>query len=371
MFAGGGSGGHVYPTLAVIEALKKHFPELDVPVEMTRVGPNDGYGVLFENKGVEVALIAGAKIRRYFSLSNVIDVPKFFIAIIQAFFKLYFIMPDVIFSKGGTGALPVVLAGAWYRIPIVVHESDAQPGLTNLTSARFAKKVLVSFDRTKNSFDPQKTEVTGTPIRDELLGLRTTKQLAKETIGFSGSDPLVVVLGGSQGSTRINEFLLENLGEVLKLTQVMHQTGVANFVLVQKLSRAVLMDESFKNRYQPINYFEDNMATALNAADLVITRPGSNTLSEIAAFALPAIVIPIKESANDHQRMNAYEFSKNGAAIVIEESNLLPGIFLPQLKKLVEDADLRAKMSAASQQFYVPDAADKIAQAILIVGVKS
>src|SRR5262249_22257547 len=158
------------------------------------------------------------------------------IGILQAFFKLYFIMPDVIFSKGGTGALPVVLAGWFYRIPVVIHESDARPGLTNLASARFARKIFVSFERALNYFAKDRTELVGTPLRNELFANLTTKPLAKEALGFGQDAFLTVILGGSQGSTRINDFILTNLTEIIKLTQVFHQTGVGNLSEVQKLS---------------------------------------------------------------------------------------------------------------------------------------
>jgi len=371
VFAGGGSGGHVYPTIGVIEALHKKATELDVPLRMVRMGPRDGFDTLFTNQGVAISPIMTGKVRRYAALANFIDIPKLFIGFLQALFKLFFIMPDVIFSKGGTGALPVVVAGWFYRIPVAIHESDTKPGLTNLFSARFAKKVFVGYEGAAHYFNAAKTEVVGTPIRTELTADKTTKALAKETLGFASSEPLTLILGASQGSTRLNDFILANLGELIKVTQIMHQTGTANFAEVQKLSRAALMDGSFKNRYQPIGYFEKSMGLALTAADVVVARPGANTIAEIAAFGVPAILIPIAESANGHQRVNAYDFAKNGAAVVIEEPNLLPGIFLSELKTILGDPDRLAKMSAASTKFFIPDAAEKIAQGLFLLAAKS
>jgi len=369
VFAGGGSGGHVYPTLAVIEALRKRFEEIGLPLRMIRMGPRDGYEVLFGNQGVEDSPVVAGKIRRYASIMNLIDIPKFGIGLLQALFKLYAIMPDVVFSKGGSGAFPVVLAAWFYRIPVVIHESDAQPGMNNITSSRFAKKVFVSFERAAKYFDPGKVEVSGTPVRTELLGERVSRAVAREELGFSGSNPLTLILGGSQGSARINNFILANLKDISGITQVLHQTGVANLVEVQKLSRAALIDGEFKNRYLPVGYFEENLKFALIAADLVIARAGSNTVAEIAAFGVPAILIPLAESANDHQRINAYEFAKGGAGIVIEEANLLPGIFLAELKKVLQDEALHTKMTAASAEFFMPGAAEKIAQALIKIGM--
>lgn len=365
VFAGGGSGGHVYPALAVIESLRDALAKLNVPPRLIRMGPSDGYEVLFQQYGVMVSPIVSGKIRQYSSLQNILDLPKFFVGFLQALFKLYMLMPDAIFSKGGTGALPVVIAGWFYRIPIVIHESDATPGRTNVASARFAKKIFVSFAHAASYFNPKKTEVVGTPVRDELLAEKIEKAAAKEALGFNKADPLMLILCGSQGSVRVNEFVLENLGELTKMTQVLHQAGVANLTEVERLSRAVLVDESFRNRYHAVGYLEDDLATALAAADIIISRAGSNTIFEAAASGLPAILIPLPESKNDHQRANAYEFAKSGGAVVIEEANLLPGIFLNQLRAILTDQDVRAKMSAASRAFFVPDAADKIALEIL------
>ena len=366
VLTGGGSGGHVYPLIAVAEALEKRVIELKLPTELIYIGPKDAYGGLFASHGIHTRYIFAGKIRRYFSLQNIIDLPKFILGFVQALFTLYFIMPDVIFSKGGTGALPVILAGWFYRIPVVIHESDARPGLTNLTSARFAKKIYTSFKSAAYYFNPKRTEVSGAPMRTELLAGRTTRELAKETLNFDPQQPLTLILGGSQGSTRINNFILENLTAILKDTQVLHQTGVGNFREVQKLSHAVLIDMPTQSRYQPVNYFDKNLAVALTAADLVITRSGSGTLFELAAFGDPALLIPLPEAANDHQRLNAYEIAEAGGAIVIEETNLLPGIFLPQLKGILDNAELRAKMSAAATQFFTPGAAEKIAAGIIL-----
>jgi len=372
VFAGGGSGGHVYPTLAVFEALIKRFSEIGLRFRAIRMGPRDGYDPLFANHGAIIAPIAAGKVRRYASLANLIDIPKFFIGFLQALWKLYFIMPEVIFSKGGVGALPVVVAGWFYRIPVVLHESDAQPGVNNLTSARFAKKVFVSFERAAKFFDAKKVAVVGTPLRTELFAERTAKPLAKETLGFDASSPLTLVLGGSQGSSRINNFILTQAQDMLAATQILHQTGVANLAEVQKLAHAATFDESFKTRYQAVGYFlnngRDTMGLALAAADLVIARAGSGSIAEISAFGIPAILIPLAESANDHQRINAYEFAKGGGAVVIEEANLLPGIFMGEIKKFFGDEAVRAKMSEASAKFFIPGAAEAIAQELIAQG---
>jgi len=360
VMTGGGSGGHIYPLLAVAEALQKKSQEMRFACELAYFGPKDSYAPLFAAQGILIRPIMAGKVRRYFSLQNLLDIPKFVIGWIQALWQLYVYMPDVVFSKGGAGSLAVVFAAWFYRIPVAIHESDAVPGLNNAHAARFARKIFVSFAAALEKFPKEKVMMTGVPVRAALLENRTTTELAKESLGFSSSHPLVLVIGGSQGSIRINNFILENLPAILKETQLLHQTGVANFLEVQKLSRAALIDEQPANRYVPVNYFTDNLATAYTAADLIVGRGGSSVF-EFAAFGKPAILIPLEESANDHQRADAYAFAETGAGVVIEEANLLPGIFLQQIHTILGNAELRAKMGAASHEFFLPNAAETIA----------
>ena len=365
VFTGGGSGGHIYPLLAVAEALQAKCDQLHALVEFSYLGPKDAYSALLSQRGIPVYPVASGKMRRYFSIDNFLDGPKFVIGFFQALWKLYFIMPDVVFSKGGTGALPVVVAAWFYRIPVAIHDSDAQPGLTNITSGRFATRVFLSFARAAAFFRADKVEVTGSPLRTELLGERVSREAAKEIMGFDKTQPLVLIIGGSQGAQRINEFVLANLPQFISMTSVLHQTGAGNFADVEKLSRAALANVPITYRYVPTEYIGGgDMATALTAADVVVARSGSS-VCEFASFGLPAILIPLSTSANDHQRVDAYEFAATGAAIVIEEANLLPGIFFAQLTNILTDADLRVKMSAASSAFFIPGAADKIADELM------
>lgn len=374
LLTGGGSGGHIYPLLAVSEALTNVALENKLSVEVRYLGPNDEYGRLFINSGIGAQTIASARVRRYFSLANVLDLPKFLIGFFQALFKVYWFMPDAVFSKGGTGALPVILAAWFYRIPIMIHESDAKPGLTNLASARFAKRIAVSFEYALQYFDPQKAAWVGTPLRRNLLIERMSLERAKEELGFDSQKPLTIVIGGSLGSTRINEFVLANLEALTKETQILHQTGRSNYESVEKLARTALLSAPLKtgvpNRYLALPYLDEStQKKALTAADLIVSRAGSGTISEIAAFAKPSILIPLPESANDHQRLNAFEYAKTGAAVVIEEGNLLGGVFMTQLRAILGNPDIMNKMSLASSRFFKPQAAEIVAEEIIRLAV--
>ena len=365
---GGGTGGHIYPLIAVVEKLERIAIEKKVYMEIRYFGPSDMFRPALEDAGVKISPVLAGKVRRYFSFLNLIDVPKIAIGFVQALFKMYWFMPDVLFSKGGSGAFSVVLAAWFYRIPIIIHDSDAQPGLNNLFSARFAKRIAVSFERALDYFEPKKTACVGNPVRSFLLSDKPDQALAKGKLGFDSEKSLVLFWGGSQGAKRLNDLVIADLKNLIKETQILHQTGIANFSEVQNLSKSAA-PEIFSNKekisYLPVPYLEPaELKLALAAADLVVARAGSN-IFEIAAFSKPAILIPLAESANDHQRVNAYEFAKTGAAKVIEEANLLPGIFLSEIRDTLKNKELLGRMSLASGNFFKPQAAEVLAEEVL------
>lgn len=367
LLAGGGTGGHIYPLLAVAEQFKRDYPN---DVELHYVGDPGIFKSEFLNRGIVVHSVMSGKIRRYFSLLNLIDIPKTFIGLLQSFFVVYWLMPDVLFSKGGPGSVAAVVAAWFHRVPVLIHESDAVPGLSNLLSAKFAKKIAVSFESAAKYFIPPKLVRAGNPIRPGLLAQKMDTASAKETLGFSSETPLVLVLGGSQGSQKMNQYVVEVLKQLIPQTQILHQTGLQNFAEVKKMAEAAFLDIDvkleIKNRYQPMAYLDGvTMARALSAADLVIARAGSGTIFEIATFGKPSILIPLPSAANDHQRENAYAYSSTGAGIVVEEANFSASIFANQIIKFVTNADLMAKAGENALKFAKPEAAKILAEQIL------
>lgn len=357
LLTGGGSGGHVFPLVAVLDEIRR-FAGGDIKVSY--IGPRHKLNEEFEKREIKVYKILGAKLRRYFDLRNFIDVPKFFISFLQALFKLYFLMPDLVFSKGGTSALPVVLAARFYFIPVVIHESDSVPGLTNRLSAHFAKKVFISFRTAINYFSPKKTELVGNPIRLEILTNRVQNtEAAKTRIRFKPEEPLIVFLGGSQGAEHLNEFVFNNFKEIISFTQVFHQVGADNLNHAERLRNS-----SERYRYGGFLNAEE-IKSVLAAADVVVSRTGSGAIFEIASFGKPAILVPLPESAGDHQRVNAYEYERSGAAIVVEESNLSWGILKLEIEKILNESGLKEKMSQAALSFAKPEAAEMIVKRTL------
>ncbi|KKU15353.1 hypothetical protein A3A20_01710 [Candidatus Wolfebacteria bacterium RIFCSPLOWO2_01_FULL_45_19] len=360
---GGGSGGHIYPLIAVVEELQFLAVTLGMELDIRYFGDPGEYKELFAANGIRITRVASSKLRRYFSIMNVLDAFKFFIGIIQAWWKIFFFMPNVIFSKGGPGALPVILAGRFYRVMVVIHESDSIPGRTNSISAKFAARIAVSFSSAAKYFQErgfQNTALTGNPVRPSIFKNIPSQNYAKDSLGFDSSLSLILVLGGSRGALHLNNFVVDNMQTFTAKYQVLHQTGIKHYSRVLEQTKSMAGP-----RYKAVAYFDD-IKTVLSAADLVVSRAGAGSIFEIAAFGKPAILVPLPEDVvGGHQIRNAYDFANSGAAIVIEEENLLNSIFIAQVNKILDDPAKKTEMSEASKQFFKPNAGRVIAEEIL------
>jgi UDP-N-acetylglucosamine--N-acetylmuramyl-(pentapeptide) pyrophosphoryl-undecaprenol N-acetylglucosamine transferase len=359
VLAGGGTGGHIFPLIAVARQIKA----FDEEVKLIFIGPKTEFENIFlEGEGFEIKNILSGKIRRYFSLQNFIDIIKIPIGILQAFIYLFFEAPDIIFSKGGYGSFPTIIAGWFLRIPIIIHESDAVPGLTNRILAKFAKRILVSFPKTPY-FSVKKMLLVGNPIRLEILNGKRDEAI--QQFKLHNDRPILLVIGGSQGAQRINEKILSMLSQLLEKFEIIHQVGENNYRNFKKEIEANFPAESLQFYHVYPFLKEKEMANAYAVSDLIISRAGSGSIFEIAAVGKPSILIPLPEAAQNHQVENAYRYAQTGAAIVIEEKNFTPHLFLGKLKWLFNHPEELEKMSQAAKKFAKIDAAKKIAKIIL------
>lgn len=359
VFTGGGTGGHIFPILAIVREIKKNYP--DLKFRPYYIGPKpDKYILgLLEKEGIRIKEILSGKLRRYFSLENFLDIFKLPLGLIQAFFWLFVLTPDLVFSKGGYGSFPIAFWANIFGIPFFLHESDIVFGLASKIESKWAQEVFLSFPITK--FLPQsKGIVVGNPIRQEILG--GSKEEAKKIFGLKGDKPLVLILGGSQGAQKFNEVILEILPAFLKNFELIHQTGQKNFIEVKKEADAILTDEELKKNYHLFPFLEENfLRHGFGAADLIISRAGSGSIFEIAAVGKPAFLIPLPHAAQNHQLRNAYFFAEKGGGEVIEESNFNPYFLLTKLKHLFSRPDILIAMAENSQKFSRPIAAKVIA----------
>lgn len=369
LFTGGGTGGHLFPIIAVAREIKHIAEEKHIlNIQLYYIGPDDFARQEFKDEQIFSFAVWSGKIRRYVSWRNITDAFKLTIGILHAAWKLFVIMPDTIFSKGGYGAIPALVAGRIFRIPIIIHDSDAVPGVVSTWSGRFAKRIAVSYASAGAFFPREKTALTGVPVRKRILGGNPDE--ARELFGIYSKDPVLFFIGGSQGAQKINDALIGILSELLKTYEIIHQTGTVNYEDVWLETRSI-EEKAPKGKYHPIAFLvEPQLRAAYTIADLVISRASSG-IFEIAAAGKPSILIPIKKSAQDHQRENAYQYAKIGAAVVVEEDNLTPHLLLNEIEKLIGDRERLQKMSEAAQKFARVDAATLIAEEILKLGTHS
>jgi len=368
VFTGGGTGGHFYPIIAIAEAMR------DVVREKRLVEPKLYYlsatpfdeKALFENSITYISIPAG-KLRRYVSFQNVTDMFVTFAGTMKAIITLFRLYPDVVVGKGGYSSIPTICAARLLRIPIIIHESDAKPGRASLFAAKFAVKIAISYDSAAALFPEKvrdKIARTGIPIRKALM--RVEKEGARQYLGLEQDVPTVLILGGSQGSVRINEIVLSVLLDLVSFANVIHQTGPANFKNVQEISRVILTENSRKDRYHPFNYLNEvSLQRVAGVADIIVSRAGSNSIAEIGLWKKPAILIPIPESVSHDQRTNAYAYARTGAATVLEEENLTPHLFVSEIKSIIQDPERAKRMVKGAEGFTDPDAARILADEIL------
>lgn len=368
LFTGGGTGGHFYPIIAVAEAVNKIVKERKLLPPGLYYMADRAYDsrALFDN-GITFVSTPAGKLRRYFSLLNVLDIFKTAAGIIKSLWKVFRIYPDVIFGKGGYASFPALVAGRIFKIPVVIHESDSIPGKVNLWAGKFAEDIAVSYPEAARYFPAGKTAYTGNPLRQEIL--KPDVAGAYEFLKLEKGIPTIFILGGSLGSQIINESVLEVLPQLVERYQIIHQTGKANFSDVSKTAEVILTKSAHKDRYKPFDYLNDlGMKMSAGVATVVVSRAGS-TIFEIAAWGLPSIIIPIGEEVSHDQMKNAFNYVRSGAAIVIEEVNLTPHIMLSEIDRLVGDEARLSKMREATKTFARTDAADVIALKLLEIGL--
>jgi UDP-N-acetylglucosamine--N-acetylmuramyl-(pentapeptide) pyrophosphoryl-undecaprenol N-acetylglucosamine transferase len=283
--------------------------------------------------------------------------------IIQAFIIMFFTAPDVIISKGGYGSIPVVIAGWMLRIPIFMHESDAVPGMANRILSKFSEKIFVSFPASETEYFPKDKMIeAGNPIREGISS--GDKEFGKKQFEITNEKKIVLVLGGSQGSQRINGLMLDVLPEALKEFEIIHQTGKDDYLKIRNEASA-LVPKEFLKYYHPYFFLDDEeIKNAYAVTDCVVARAGAGTIFEIAAVKKPSILIPLSESAQNHQIKNAYAYASAGACIVVEEGNMTPHFFLEKVRTVLEPGNVE-KMGKAAEAFSRPLAGEMIAKYIM------
>jgi undecaprenyldiphospho-muramoylpentapeptide beta-N-acetylglucosaminyltransferase len=357
--AGGGTGGHVYPGLAVVQELiadRSLSVTEGKPVEVLYVG---GKG------GVEERLVARAGLR-------FVGVPAggvHGLAPWRAGWNLIKLMrgwggayrlgrrerPAALFATGGYASVPVALAAWVLRVPTLVYLPDIEPGLAVRVIACLSARVAVTVEDSRSYFSARKVVVTGYPVRAEFRGLDRAQALA--SLGLVPGVPVLLVLGGSRGARSINQALSGVLEQVLELAQVVHVSGELDWPWVAERREA--LPAVLMARYNAFPYLHEEMGTALAAADLAICRSGASTLGELPFFGLPAVLVPYPHAWR-YQRVNAEWLATRGAAVHVDDERL-PEQLLPTVRRLLSNKAALVEMSERMHALARPDAAARLA----------
>jgi UDP-N-acetylglucosamine--N-acetylmuramyl-(pentapeptide) pyrophosphoryl-undecaprenol N-acetylglucosamine transferase len=344
IIAGGGTGGHLFPGLAVADALGRRRPSRIVFVGSsrgieTRVVAKRGYPL----RTLPVRALRG---QGFLGLANsVLRLPA---SLLSAWRLLGEIRPDLLIGVGGYASGPVVIAGRWHRVPTVLLEQNAHPGLTNRVLAHFADRICVSFSESMEYFPRGGTVQTGNPVRPP------TEPMAARREGFS-----VLIFGGSAGAHRLNDIGVEAVARLERSRlHVVHQTGDADFDTVRDRYRQLEIEAD-------VRPFIDDMAAAYAAADIVVCRAGATTLAELTALGKPALLVPYPYAADDHQRKNAESLVARGAAMMILDRDLSAASLSQAIAGCRAEPERLAAMARAARSLGRPDAAERVVDVCL------
>ena len=373
-FTGGGTGGHFYPIIAVAEAVREEARDKKIlQPELYYMGPSKyNPRALFDTELVFIPIPAG-KIRRYFSLLNITDVFKTCTGIISAGMSLFHMYPDVVFGKGGYASFPTLFAARLLRIPVVIHESDSKPGRVNAWASKFATRIAISYPEAGEYFKKRhvpegKIAFTGNPIRREIIMPLSNR--AREYLNIEETTPVILIIGGSQGSKLINNTVIDAIPELVKKYVVIHQTGKNNFKEVSETVSFILKDNAYAHRYKPIDYLNDlTLRSAAGIASLIVSRAGSS-IFEIAAWGIPSIIVPLSQKISHDQMENAFAYARAGGCSVIEEENLTSHILISEIDRVMNSHAIQEKMKAGAKNFAHIDSAKKIARVLVEIALE-
>lgn len=372
---GGGSGGHVTPVVAVLKEIRAQHPRAELRFWCdTTFAPQAKSTVASFDPSLPVHTVVAGKLRRYYHLTlwqqltwpslvaqNFKDSFLVAFGILQSLAKLIIWRPDVVFTKGGYVCLPVGLAARALRIPLVIHDSDAHPGLTNRVLSRFATSIATGAPLEYYPYPKSKSTYVGIPIANEFTPYTATQQIeAKKEWGIDPSRPLVVVTGGGLGAKRINDTVMQLLQPLKQLASVVLVAGAGQYDELRVIAPA----DSDQFQLYP---FVTNMHSLLGAADVVVTRAGATTILELAALAKPTILIPNGKLTGGHQLKNAAVYEKAESVLVLNEEAMLekPHLLVEQITLLLSGGEQTIKMAQRFQGFSKPNAAKDMAAIIL------
>ncbi len=351
LIACGGTGGHLFPGIAVAEALLARGHEVRLLISEKKVDAQASakYAHLSFRKMPAVAkpaTLSPKMLPFLWKLWGSIRQCKTVIREFQA---------DAVLGMGGFTSLPPVYAGHKLGLKTFVHDSNARPGRANVMTSRFCTRVFLGLDAAKSFFPQAETTTTGTPVRPEITQL-PQREVAATSLGLDPARPTLLVTGGSQGARRLNELCALAAAELPANYQILHIAGALDFSRVAEITAG-------RDGYKVLG-FCDQMPAAYAVADLVIARSGASSLTEIASAGLPSILVPYPHAADDHQTRNAEVFASAGAALLVQEAELSAEKLAELATSILQDLPTYKRMAKAAHALVVPDAADRVCAAI-------
>lgn len=332
IMTGGGTAGHVTPNLALVPLLKEKGYEIFYIGSYTGIEKK-----LVEDAGITYYGISSGKLRRYHDWKNFTDPFRVIKGFSEANQLMKHIKPDVVFSKGGFVSVPVVMAAARQHIPAIIHESDMTPGLANKLAIPFASKVCCNFPETMQYLPDGKAVHTGSPIRKELFS--GNKEAGLEFTGFNTDKPVILIMGGSIGSRFINNAVWASLDTLLEKFQIVHLVGKGN----------INNDLVGRAGYQQYEFISEQLNDIFAMTDLMISRAGANSISEILALKIPNILIPLSAAASrGDQILNAESYKKQGFSTVLQEEELTGELLVSSVEDVYARRDeIKEKMASS------------------------
>jgi UDP-N-acetylglucosamine--N-acetylmuramyl-(pentapeptide) pyrophosphoryl-undecaprenol N-acetylglucosamine transferase len=346
LLSGGGTMGSVSPLLAVYQEIKSRQPKTEFLFVGTKSGPEKA---AVESYKIPFASIPAGKFRRYFAWQNFVDPFWILAGFFQSFKIIRRFKPQAIMIAGAYVGVPLAWAGWLLKVPVLVHQQDIEIGLANKLMAKVAKEITVSFDVSLSDFSQSKKAVlTGNPLRSEFY--ECDKEKSRTLFDLKSDLPVILITGGGTGSQTINGLVEKALPKITKFAQVIHTTGQGkNF--------------SFNSdNYHQYEFLSHEMPEALCAADLVVSRAGLSTLTELAVTAKPAVIIPLYQT---HQELNAQHYQKHSAVVVLSEPGLNPEMFARMLRELLMDKEKLKALSENISKIMPRDGAVRVAEELL------
>ncbi|OIO54343.1 hypothetical protein AUJ46_03320 [Candidatus Peregrinibacteria bacterium CG1_02_54_53] len=338
LFVGGGSLGHIAPSIAIAKELQQQKPDLDVRFV---VGDRPEEVEFVSRQGFSAVSFSAPRLGWNFLWA-------FWRATRRAHTLLRETQPSVIFDKGGFVSVPICFVARKKRIPIVLHESDAVSGWANWLVGKWARAICLGFE---GSMSGTKTRFTGNPIRPSVM--EGSRQKGMALTGLSRMRPILLVLGGSQGALALNRAIAAHLSSLLEFCDIIHLTGHGKSVVAQN-----------PPGYWQCQFAGEDYPHLLAAADLALSRAGAGTIAELAAIGLPTILVPLEGVAHNHQRRNAENAVRSGGCILMEQNRLSTSL-VPTIRHLIEAVESRQMMGSAIHTLYRSDAARQIAEVIV------